>query len=413
MNRLYSRPAGFVNIALTNAGAIDYSMQTMEKTDWKTEQADNTGGQAAAAKARLRTGLFASGTGILCNLALFAGKFAAGLFSHSISITSDAFNNLSDAASSVVSFVGVKVAGQPSDREHPFGHGRMEQIAALIVAFLIFVVGARLLTESIGRVRDPRPLEYHPVILAVLLVAIAVKIWLFFFYRRTGKRIQSEVLLAAGTDSASDVAVTSVTLVSLILAKVSGILIDGWAGIAVSVFVFWSGFSVARDAVRVLIGMRADPEIEEKIRAVVMRFPKIRGTHDLMVHSYGPGKYYASIHAEIAGSESVEAAHRACDEAEEAVFSELGVQLVIHMDPVNTDAETARVKALLEEELAAAGEGCSIHDFHRTEGNNYSFDLAVPYGMTKEREQEIVDRLLARVREDGAEITCRIHVENA
>ena len=397
----------------------------MKKSSAENERAErkrraasgaDTAGQsarAADASARLKTGMAASAVGILCNLGLFAGKLAAGLFSHSISIAVDAFNNLSDAASSVVSLVGVKIAGQPSDREHPFGHGRMEQIAALCVAFLIFLVGGQLLKESVGRVRDPQMLEFHPLVAVILVISIGVKIALFFFYRKTGRRIQSDVLLAAGMDSVSDVAVTTVTLVSLILAKTSGILVDGWAGIVVSLFVFWTGISVAKDAVRVLLGMRADPEIEEKIRAVVMRYPEIRGTHDLIVHSYGPDSYFASIHAEIAGSESIREAHRFCDEAERAVLEELGVHLVIHMDPVDSDAETERVRKLVTDRLAEICPDCSIHDFQRIDRGSYSFDLAVPYGMPQDEVNSIVQQLLTHVRENGAEITCRISVENA
>ena len=252
-------------------------------------------------KVSVRTayGVLASIVGIFCNVFLFLVKFAVGLVIHSVSVTADAFNNLSDAGSSIISFVGVKLAEKPADEEHPFGHGRMEYIAALIVSFLVLEVGFTFLKDSIGKIQSPEVLRFQIVSVVILILSIGVKLWLGLFNRKLGERIDSKVMMAVFTDSMGDVLTTAATIFSLIFFRFTGINIDGITGIGVALVVMWAGVGIAKDTLEPLLGDAVEPEVYRKIKQFVERYDGIVGSHDLIVHNYGPNRSMASIHAEV------------------------------------------------------------------------------------------------------------------
>ena len=283
---------------------------------------------------RTAYGVLSSFAGICCNVLLFIAKVAIGMVMNSISVTADAFNNLSDAASSVISFVGVKMADKPADEEHPFGHGRMEYIAALIVSFLVIEVGFTFFKSSIGKIGDPETMNFDLIPFLILLLSVAVKLWMGMFNRKLGKRIDSKVLLATSTDSLGDVVTTSVTIMSILVYRFLGWNIDAVMGILVSLVVMWAGIGIARDTLEPLIGQAGDPKLAARIRKEVESYDGIVGTHDMILHSYGPGRTMASLHAEVPRDRDIEDSHEVIDQAEREVSRKLGVFLVIHMDPV-------------------------------------------------------------------------------
>ena len=262
-------------------------------------------------KVSVRTayGVLASIVGIFCNVFLFAVKFTVGLVLGSVSVTADAFNNLSDAGSSVIGFVGVKMAEKPADADHPFGHGRMEYIAALVVSFLVIEVGFTFLKDSVGRIRNPEEMSFSAVSVCILLLSIAVKLWLGLFNRKLGERIDSKVMKAVFTDAMGDVVTTGATIFSLVFFGATGINIDGFVGAGVALVVMWAGVGIARDTLEPLIGEAIDPEEYEKIKSFVESYDGIEGTHDLIVHNYGPGRSMASIHAEVPNNVDIERSH--------------------------------------------------------------------------------------------------------
>lgn len=251
------------------------------------------------AQVRTRYGILSSCVGILCNVLLFGTKLVIGLLMNSLAIMADALNNLSDAASSIISFVGVKMASKPADKEHPFGHGRIEYIAALIVSFLVIEVGITCFRSSFGKLFDPEPIAFEWVPFLILLLSVGVKLWMSLFNRKLGKRIDSKVMLAAAADSTGDVIVTSATLASILIGYFTSANVDAIAGLAVSLLVIWSGINIARDTLEPLIGQRPDPELYHQIQEMVESYDGIVGTHDLIIHNYGPNRSMASIHAEV------------------------------------------------------------------------------------------------------------------
>ena len=262
-------------------------------------------------KVSVRTayGVLASIVGIFCNVFLFAVKFTVGLVLNSVSVTADAFNNLSDAGSSIIGFVGVKMAEKPADADHPFGHGRMEYIAALVVSFLVIEVGFTFLKDSVGKIRNPEEMTFSLISVLILLLSIAVKLWLGLFNRKLGERIDSKVMKAVFADSMGDVITTGATVLSLVFLGVTGINIDGIVGAGVALVVMWAGVGIARDTLEPLIGEAIDPEVYRKIKKFVESYDGIEGTHDLIVHNYGPGRSMASIHAEVPNDVDIEQSH--------------------------------------------------------------------------------------------------------
>ena len=365
---------------------------------------------------RTAYGVLASIVGIFCNVFLFAAKFVIGLVVHSVSVTADAFNNLSDAGSSIISFVGVKMAEKPADKDHPFGHGRIEYIAALVVSFLVLEVGFTFLKDSIGRIRTPESLNFQAVSVAVLILSVAVKLWLGLFNRKLGEKIDSKVMMAVFTDSMGDVITTSATILSLIFFAATGINIDGFVGVGVALVVMWAGVGIARDTLEPLIGQAIDPEVCEQIKHFVERYDGIEGTHDLIVHNYGPGRSMASIHAEVPNDVDIEQSHEIIDRIEREAAKELGLFLVIHMDPVETkDENVLAVREDAVEFLKELDPACTLHDFRVVHGEkqiNLVFDMVVPIDYNDEKKEELKKQLADRLKKKDARYECVITVES-
>lgn len=368
-------------------------------------------------KVSVRTayGVLASIVGICCNIFLFTAKFIIGLVIHSVSVTADAFNNLSDAGSSIISFVGVKMAEKPADKDHPFGHGRIEYIAALVVSFLVLEVGFTFLKDSIGRIREPEDLNFQAVSVVILLLSIAVKLWMGMFNRKLGEKIDSKVMMAVFTDSMGDVITTGATILSILFFAVTGINIDGIVGVGVALVVMWAGVGIAKDTLEPLIGEAIDPEVYEKIKTFVESYDGIEGTHDLIVHNYGPGRSMASIHAEVPNDVDIEQSHEIIDRIERDAGKKLGIFLVIHMDPVEMkDERVLNIRRKTEEILKEMDPACSIHDFRVVRGeeqSNLIFDMVIPIEYDEEKRKELPRKLKERLKELDPRYECVITVD--
>ena len=352
---------------------------------------------------RTRYGLMASIVGICCNVLLFSAKLLVGMLVNSISVTADAFNNLSDAASSVIGFIGVKMAGKPADEDHPFGHGRMEYIAAFIVAFLVIQVGFSFLKTSIGKIIHPEEMTFKAVSVAILLLSVCVKLWMAFFNNTLGKRIQSAVMKATAADSLGDVVTTSATILSILVYGIWGLNIDGIIGIAVSVIVMWAGVKIAKDTLTPLIGEPIDPKLYVEITEFVESYDGIIGSHDLIVHNYGPSRSMASIHAEVPNDVDIEVSHEIIDAIEREAVRKFGIFLVIHMDPVETkDSRVMEFGNMLNHVLQEIDTRISFHDFRMVEGKNkinLIFDLVVPREYNRKKKDWLKEEVTKKVTE--------------
>ena len=370
-------------------------------------------------KVSVRTayGVLASMVGIFCNVFLFVVKFVIGLLVHSVSVTADAFNNLSDAGSSIISFAGVKIASKPADAEHPFGHGRMEYIAALIVSFLVMEVGFTFLKDSFGKIKSPEILNFQLMSVVILVLSIGVKLWLGLFNRKLGEKIDSKVMMAAFTDSMGDVLTTTVTIVSLIVFKVTGVNIDGFVGIGVALVVMWAGFGIAKDTLEPLLGEAVDPEEYQKIKRFVESYDGVVGSHDLIVHNYGPNRSMASIHAEVPNNVSIEASHEVIDRIERDAIKNLGIFLVVHMDPIEIEDEhVLMIRNRTNQAIAEIDDSCTIHDFRVVDGQkqiNLIFDLVVPREYDKEKQSEVERSLCEKMKEQDERYEFVITVEHS
>lgn len=366
---------------------------------------------------RTAYGVLASIAGIFCNVLLFAVKGIMGILLKSVSVTADAFNNLSDAGSSIIGLIGVKIAGKPADEEHPFGHGRMEYITALIVAFLVMQLGFTFLKEAVLKIRNPEAMKFQLIPVLILVASIGVKIWLGLFNRKLGQRVNSQVMLATATDAWGDVLTTSATIFAIILYRTTGINLDGYIGVIVSLVVMWAGFSIARDTIEPLIGQRVPLEEYQSICGFVERYDGIVGTHDLIVHNYGPGRKMASIHAEVPNDVSIEISHEIIDRIELDAKEKLGIFLVIHMDPVETKNELVlQAKEHVLTTLERLDERVSIHDFRLVDGEhqiNLIFDMVVPYEYDKERQESLRNQIQERMNAVDNRYQCVILIEQS
>ena len=358
----------------------------------------NTGDKAV----RERYGVLSGVTGIILNLLLFAGKLIAGLLAGAISVTADAFNNLSDAASSVVTLVGFRLAGQKADADHPFGHGRVEYLAGLIVSLLILLVGVELGKSSIEKILHPEETQLSVLTAGILAASILVKLWMGWFNSALAGRIKSEALRATATDSRSDAVATSAVLLGLILSRLLHLPLDGWIGVLVAVLILKAGLGSAKATLDPLLGQPPDPEEVRAIESLILSFPPISGIHDLVIHDYGPGRRMMSVHAEVPCDCDVMEVHDVIDHAERELEKAFGIEAVIHMDPVQ--AGNPRVDALRSQTAELAREidpAMTIHDFRITEGpqfTNLIFDVVVPYDVSlsdQEVRQALADRLAA------------------
>ena len=327
-------------------------------------------------------GMLCSLTGIFLNVLLFAGKYIAGTLAGSIAVTADAFNNLSDAGSSVITLLGFRMASKKPDPDHPFGHGRIEYLSGLAVSLIIIVVGVQLGLESIDKIRSPEEIDASLLPMLILVASICVKGYMFFYNRAVGRKINSPGMSATATDSLSDCIATLVVLISMLVARFTGVNIDGWSGAVVAVFIIYSGFSAARDTLSPLLGSAPDPELVKRIVDIVMAHPEVLNVHDLVVHDYGPGRLMVSLHAEVPGDGDIYELHDAIDTAEYELQRELGCNAVIHMDPVSTDdSKTGRMRDELSEAVDGLGYGITIHDFRIVDGpthTNVIFDAVLP-----------------------------------
>ena len=369
------------------------------------------------ASVRSSYGVLASMVGVFCNIVLFVIKWLTGFFLHSVSVMADAFNNLSDAGSCIVSLVGVKIASKPADEEHPFGHGRMEYIAALIVSFLVLEVGFTFFKEAIGKIRNPEEMKFQVLSVVILCVTIVVKLWMGYFNKTLGEKIDSKVMMAAATDAMGDVITTSATILSVLVWRFTGINVDGFVGIGVALVVMWAGVGIAKDTLEPLLGEAVPQEEYDKITQFVEKYEGIVGSHDLIVHNYGPTKNMASIHAEVPNDVDVETSHEVIDRIERDAHEQLGIYLVIHMDPIETkDKEVLAVKKKVEDILEALDPAVSIHDFRMVSGTdqiNLIFDLVVPFEYDNERQYSLTHSLMKLIQIMDKRYQCVITLERS
>lgn len=338
--------------------------------------------KVADAGVRRAYGMLCSLTGIGLNVLLFLGKYLAGRLSGSIAMTADAFNNLSDAGSSVITLLGFRMAAKKPDPGHPFGHGRIEYLSGVAVSLIIIVVGVQLGLESIDKIMSPEPVDAGLVPMLVLVASICVKGYMFAYNRGIGRKINSPGMSATALDSLSDSIATSVVLISMLLARFADVNVDGWGGAAVAVFIIFSGFKAAKETLSPLLGNPPDPQLVRDITDIVMSHPEVLNVHDLIVHDYGPGRLMISLHAEVPGDGDIYALHDAIDTAEYELQQKLGCSAVIHMDPVSPDGtKTAHMREELAEAAKAIDPRLTIHDFRIVDGpthTNVIFDAVLP-----------------------------------
>ena len=345
---------------------------------------------------RERYGILSGAVGIALNLLLSAGKLFAGLMTGSISITADAFNNLSDAGSSVVTLVGFKLAGQKADDGHPFGHGRMEYLAGLLVSLMILLVGVELGRSSIGKILRPEAVDFSLVSTGILAASILVKLWMGQFNRGLGRKIGSAAMAATAADSISDAVATAAVLAGTLVNRFAHVNIDGWVGLAVAVFILRSGWGAAKDTINPLLGESPDPELVKQLRELVLSHPQVVGMHDLIIHDYGPGRRLCSFHAEVPQDADILDAHDAIDHIEREIKEKFGIETTVHMDPIATADEKVNQLRRQVADLARVVEPeMTIHDFRVVRGpthTNVIFDAVVPH-KCRLTDEEVLQRL--------------------
>ena len=346
-------------------------------------------------------GILCGAVGIGLNVLLFAGKFFAGTLSGSIAITADAFNNLSDAGSSFVTLLGFQLAGQKPDSDHPFGHGRIEYLSGLAVSMLIILMGFELAKSSLDKILHPAPVDSSWLVIAILCVSICVKLYMSFYNRSLGKKLNAPAMLATAADSLSDSVATTAVLIATLVGRFTGLKIDGWCGILVAAFILWSGFNAAKDTVNPLLGTPPTHEFVNQIKNLVMAHPGIIGIHDLIVHDYGPGRVMISLHAEVSASENVLELHDEIDNVESELREKLGCEAVIHMDPIVTDdGITEEIRERVAALVHCIDDAINIHDFRMVAGpshTNVIFDAVVPYGF-RLTDAEVEEKIKTAVR---------------
>jgi cation diffusion facilitator family transporter len=354
--------------------------------------------------------------GIILNLCLFTAKLVVGIVSASVSVVADAFNNLSDAGSSVVTFIGFHLAKKPADREHPFGHGRYEYVAGLGISVVILLVGVELVKSSVSKiVSGEGQTLISTATLAILIVSVLVKLWMYFFNKILSKKINSKTLRATSLDSLTDCVATTVVILGLVFSKLTGINIDGWLGIAVALFILLTGVTTFRDSLSPLLGNPPSIELVSEIKQAVMQEDMIVGVHDLIVHDYGVGRCMISLHAEVSDKADINKAHDAIDEVEKALEQRFNCMATIHLDPVATDDDyTLRLKAKIADKMCEIDEEFSIHDFRIVKGEKKTtviFDLAIPY-QCKISETDIRKTATEKIAEIDESLTPLIQIEN-
>ena len=364
---------------------------------------------------RNRYALLASITGIVLNILLFASKLTLGLITFSVAVVADAFNNMSDASSSVVTLVGFRMSGKHADKKHPMGHGRLEYISAFIVDMLIIVVGFELFMSSIDKIITPELPDVSNALLILLGVAILVKLWLFFYYGKIAKKINSAAIRAASFDSISDTIATTLVLVSALISRYANIAIDGWAGIIVAAFILFTGFKAAKETIELLLGSTPDPEFVKKIYEFVKNYPQVIGIHDVMVHDYGPGRLIVSFHAEVPSDSNFCYAHDVVDCIERDMHDQFGCIVTIHIDPIDVNDERVNeMRKLAEDTAKEVDESFTIHDFRMTYGGkhyNMIFDLSIPTD-SKYDDEEAAKLVAERIKKKNPDCFAVIKAEH-
>lgn len=343
-------------------------------------------------KQRQKHGTLTGIVGICCNLLLFGIKLAAGIISSSISIIADAFNNLSDMGSSLVTMYGFRLAAKPADPDHPYGHGRYEYISAFIVSGLIFMMGMELLKSSFDKILHPEPLNLDFLAVAILALSVLVKLWMYFYNKKVGKRINSSAILATAQDCLNDVFTTTAILVSVVVMMFTSLNIDAYVGLAMSLYIIWSGFRTAKETINPLLGEPIDEQTAKTLENEIMSFDGFLGVHDLLAHNYGPGRCFASVHVEVPADTDIVKCHEQIDICEKVVFERTGILLTIHMDPVETDNEIlTTARDTVAERIKAIHSSLTIHDFRMTpksdERTNLIFDVVLPVDLAEDKKR--------------------------
>lgn len=347
-------------------------------------------------KVRQAYGVLCGTVGIVLNILLFAGKWLAGFLSGSIAITADAFNNLSDAGSSVLTLIGFHLSGQKPDEKHPFGHGRMEYISGLFVSVAILIMAVELIQSSVHKLIHPEAIEGSPLILAILMVSVCVKVYMAYYNKKIGKKINSAAMAATAADSMSDTIATSAVLFSTVISMAAGVNLDGWCGLLVGVFILYSGVQALKDMVDPLLGQAPDKALVEQIQSLVTSYPVVQGIHDMMIHDYGPGRRIVSLHAEVDAKGDILKIHDEIDNIERKLRETLNCHATIHMDPVEADNEEVRKLRLQTAKLIAGMElNLSIHDFRVVKGETHTnliFDVVVPFECPL-KDSEVIEKI--------------------
>ena len=363
---------------------------------------------------RGRYGTLSGCVGIVLNVCLFTVKLIAGLITGAISVTADAFNNLSDAGSSVVTMLGLRLAEKPADEDHPFGHGRIEYVTGLIISFIILLLGFELIVTSVEQLWAPQETVFSLFSVIVGTLAVLIKIWMFFFYKKLAKKIDSPPMAASAADSLSDAAATGAVTVGLIIFRLTDINLDAYLGAAVALFIMYSGFKTAKDSLSPLLGRKPDPEFVEKIKEIVMQGEGILGLHDLIIHDYGPGRCIVSLHAEVPANGDLLKMHDAVDRVEMQLKSQLKCEATIHMDPIQTDDETVnRLRKMTEEAVRSVDPRLSIHDFRIVSGvthTNLIFDVTAPFD-PKLTDAQITSSIRGSIRDRAPDCLAVMRVE--
>ena len=365
---------------------------------------------------RKKYGTLSGIVGILLNLLLCLGKFIIGSLSGSISITADAFNNLSDAFSSIVTLFGFKLSAKKPDKDHPFGHGRYEYISALIVAFLVLLMGFELIKSAIEKILHPAEVTFSIPAVIVLVLSILGKLWLALFNRKLGKKIDSPAMTAVVTDSLGDIIATSAALLALVVSKFTAVPIDGYIGVIVALFVLYAGYGILKDTVSPLLGEPPDKDIVTNLVDYVTSFDKVMGIHDLVVHNYGANYIFGSLHVEVSAEEDFVEMHDLIDRIEQLVLLNFGIHLVIHLDPlVFNDERVNSLRKMATEVILEIDKSLKLHDFRVVDGpthTNIIFDLVVPYEFAKSHDY-LIEQINAKIKEKNPNVFVVMTIENS
>ena len=365
-------------------------------------------------KVRTAYGKLAGFVGIVCNLILFVSKILIGTFSGSVSITADAVNNLSDASSSIISLLGFKLSEKPADAEHPYGHGRYEYLSALSVAVLIIIIGFELFKTSIGKIFNPEPVKFSWILAIILLLSIITKLWMMLFNKKIGKEIKSNTLIATAQDSRNDVITTTAVLVAALVSYYSQIELDGWIGLGVAIFILISGFGLIKSTIDPMLGRAPDADTVKKIHDKIMSYEGVLGVHDLIIHDYGPNRQFASVHVEMAAEDDVLKSHDVIDNIEFDFLSDMGLNMIVHYDPIITKNEVIKtVRYEIQEIVKTINQSLTIHDLRVVPGvthTNLVFDCLANFDF-KMTDYELKYAICEAVKKVHPEYNCVITID--